>query len=175
MMRPQLRILVIGLLAAFVFLSMHGGVSAQSISVQWDRWDDDITVSADNSSQAQIVESQSVTVISGTIHKGTRNWGTQVTVQSVSLMSGDSKPQAMAQGTVLGDYQVTSDASGLPLLTYYFPNPITAGSSFTVKITYTAPLPSAGLLAWYVVPENHAFPVNSSTAIVHFAERTGSR
>ena len=166
-MRPKLHTLVIGLLAALMLLSTRGVVSAQSVSVQWDRWDADISVSSTNSSTAQIIETQTVRVLSGTIHLATRNWDIQVTVQSVTLGIGNGNGQSLSQGTNPGNYQVTNDSSG-PVLTYYFPNALNSGNSYTVQINYTAPLPSTGLIAWNVVPVNHAFPVNSSTATVHF-------
>src|SRR5690242_20669712 len=54
-------------------------VSAQSPSVQWNRWDAQITVPS-SGDQMQIAETQEINVTGGTVNHGTRSWTSSVQV-----------------------------------------------------------------------------------------------
>src|SRR5689334_1734466 len=62
--------------------------SAQSPSVQWNRWDAQITVPA-SGDQMQIAETQEVNITGGTVNHGTRTWTSPVQVQNVYLIVGN--------------------------------------------------------------------------------------
>ena len=142
---------------------------AQSPSVQWNRWDAQITVPA-SGDQMQIAETQEVNVTGGTVSHGTRTWTNPVQVQNVYLIVGnDTTPQQLSpgNGNQPNTYTV-GDSNGGTSLTYTLPTPQGAGNTYVVQINYTATIPTTGLVDWKVVPANHAFPVLSSTVTMHF-------
>src|SRR4051812_5378737 len=76
-------------LLVLVFALTPGWVFAQSTSVEFNRWDAQITPSA-NSSQMQVAEVEEIHVTNGTLHFGERSWTSPVQIQTVYLVSGNN-------------------------------------------------------------------------------------
>src|SRR5579859_5546177 len=165
-----MRTRVIALLM-LAFALTPGLVFAQNASVQFNRWDAQITTQS-NSDQLQIAETQEVQVMAGTVSHGTRYWTDPVQVQSVYMVtSGSSNPQQLAQGSANqpGSYSITQSGNQTQLQ-YTLPTPVKAGNTFTVQINYTATSPTTGMVDWKIIPADHSFPVNSSTVTIHFPD-----
>ncbi len=161
-MRSRLMLLLLA-----VLLLTPGLVFAQNVSVQWNRWDDQITVQQDNS--LQIAETQEVQVLNGPVRQGSRYWTDPVQLQAVYLILGNNQPQTLTQGNgnQPGTYTLTQNG-GQTTLTYYLTTPQNSGSTFTVQINYTATSPTSGMVDWNVIPSDHAFPIQSSTVRITF-------
>lgn len=142
---------------------------AQSPSVQWNRWDAKINVPA-SGDQMQIAETQDIQITSGTVSRGTRIWTSPVQIQNVYLLTdNDSSPQQLTQSNSKQPNTYTvSDTSSGTTLQYTLPSPQSSGSSYVVQINYTATMTTSGLVDWKVVPGDRAFPVLSSTTVIHF-------
>ncbi len=140
---------------------------AQSINVEWNRWDAQITVQQNN--QMQVAETQEVHVLDGTVKQGTRYWTDPVQIQNVYVILGNNQPRALSQGSnnQPGTYTLSQNGNQTTL-TYYLDTPLTAGSTFVVQINYAAAIPSSGLVDWSIVPRDHAFNVRSSTVHIRF-------
>jgi hypothetical protein len=156
-------------LLVFAFALTPGLVFAQNASVEFNRWDAQITPSA-NSSQMQVAELQEVHVTNGTVSHGQRFWTSPVQLQNVYLISGnDSTPRQLTQGSSNqpGSYKLTQSGNQTTL-DYTLPAAVSAGSTFTVQINYTATSPTTGMVDWKIVPAEHNFTVKSSTVRITF-------
>jgi hypothetical protein len=151
------------------FALMPGLALAQSASVEFNRWDAQITVQA-NSDQMQIAETQEVHVTGGSVSHGTRTWTSAVQVQNVYLISGsDATPRELTKNAngQSGTYNITQSGSATTL-TYALPAAQTSGATFVVQINYTAVSPTKGMVDWKIVPAEHNFVVKSSTVRINF-------
>src|SRR2546430_280695 len=93
-----MRATIIGLLLLALVL-MPGLALAQSVRVEFNRWDAEITMQS-NSDQMQVAETQEVHVTGGSVSHGKRSWTSAVQVQSVYLISGsDAKPHELTRNT----------------------------------------------------------------------------
>src|SRR5436305_4338085 len=95
-------------LTVLMLLALPAVAFAQNPSLQWNRWDAQITAQPNN--QLQIVETQEVAVNSGTIHQGTRYWTTPVNIQQVYVITGNNQnPQLLQQSSSgqPGTYTIT--------------------------------------------------------------------
>jgi hypothetical protein len=145
-------------------------VSAQATSVEWNRWDADITVQS-NSEQIQIVEKQEVKVVTGTVRFGRRGWTTPVQIQTVFVSIGNSQPRQLteANDNAPGTYSLTQ-SGGEYVLRYNLDPAQNAGDTYFVQISYTAASPTTGMVDWIVIPTNRDFPVRSSTVRIRFPQ-----
>src|SRR5207248_1704627 len=99
------------------FALMPGLALAQSASVEFNRWDAQITMQA-NSDQMQVAETQEVHVTGGSISHGTRTWTSAIQLQSVYLISGsNSNPRELTQNAngQPGTYNITQSGSATTL------------------------------------------------------------
>jgi hypothetical protein len=155
-------------LLLLVLLVTPGAVSAQDINVEWARWDAQIAVQQNN--QMQVAETQEINVLGGTVRKGIRNWSNPVQLQAVYVILGNSgQPRALTQSNneQPGTYTL-SQGGNQTVLTYYLDTPQNAGSTFIVQLNYSATSPTTGMVDWYIVPDEHEFPVRSSTVRIQF-------
>ncbi|MBX3061503.1 MAG: hypothetical protein KF726_00915 [Anaerolineae bacterium] len=151
-----------------MLLTLPLNVRAQSIDLEWRRWDAQITVQPNN--VFNIVETQSIHILSGTIRRGARIWTADVDIQGVRVVSsGSSTPQALQENNSEqpGTYSV-SNSGGRITLNYVLPQPQQADGQFTVQITYVAQSPTDGMVDWRIVPGEHDFSVLSSTGRIIF-------
>lgn len=158
-----------GILAILILFFTGSVVSAQSINLQWNRWDAQITVQGDNSPLI-ISEVQEIQVLDGTVNGGTRYWTTPIELQNVQvLLSGERSSRQMVQGngTDNGTYAL-SQSGGNYVLRYRLPNPQQRGNTFTIQIDYRANSPTTGMVDWKIVPADHDFPVQSSLVKIRF-------
>ncbi len=147
--------------------------ATQSITVEWLRWDADITVQ-DDGKLMQIVETQEVRVTGGTVRRSTRYWLTPVAIQSVTVSTGSDKVSLTRKdGDEPGTYSVAA-AIEKTTLRYNLPMPQNAGSAFTVQITYRALIQPPDMLTWPIIPNDHGFVVQSSTVVVHLLQAPDS-
>jgi hypothetical protein len=155
------------LLAVFL---IPGMVSAQATSVEWNRWDADITVQS-NSDQLQIVEKQEVKIVNGTVRFGRRGWTTPVQIQTVFVSVGNNQPRQLTQANDNrpGTYSLTQ-SGGEYVLQYNLDPAQNAGDIYFVQINYTAASPTTGMVDWIVIPTNRDFPVRSSTVRIRLPE-----
>ena len=156
-------------LITLVCMLIPGLAFAQSPSVEWVRWDDQITVQA-NSDSLKIAEVQEIRITAGTVKHGTRDWTSPVQVQNVFLIVGnDTTPTELTagDGNQPGTYKV-SQSGNQTTLAYALPTPQNSGDSYIAQINYTATTPTTGVVDWNVVPGNHDFPILSSTVTIHF-------
>jgi hypothetical protein len=153
------------LITLMFLVGMPALVHAQGASLEWARWDAVITVRSD---QLQIAETQEINVTDGTIRKGARFWTTNVTVQSVYIVSGGgSTPQQLTQNSS-GQTSTYKFDSSSNTLAYVLPAPVNSGDTFVVQINYTATSPTSGMVDWKIIPGEHDFPVLSSTTRIRF-------
>lgn len=159
---------MIGILAIALLLPTSGVLFAQNVNLEWNRWDDRITVSS-NSSQFQVAETQEVHVLTGPLHFGTRTWDGSVQVQSVYLIGSDGTPRQFSQSSNPGGYTVTQSGNQTTLR-YNLPDTLNSGDTYTVQINYIATTPTSGILDWRVIPSDHAYPIRSSTTRISFPD-----
>jgi hypothetical protein len=163
------KFLTLVVLCLAVLLALPGLAFAQSTSVVWNRWDDQITVQSNN--QMQIAETQEVAVSSGSVRQGTRYWTQPVQLQQVYVIQGsDQTPQALTANSSgqPGTYTFSNDSNGNPSLTYILPTTVNAGSSFIVQINYSATSQTTGMVDWRVIPSDHGADIRSSTITINF-------
>jgi hypothetical protein len=164
---PAKRIVAIWCLLLVLF-SLPGLAFAQDISLEWTRWDAQITVGQND--QLQIGETQEIAVNGGTVSRGARIWTNPVAIQGVFILLGEgSTPEQLTESNSgqPGTYSLAT-SGGNTTLTYYLNTPQRSGRSFIVKINYTADSKTPGMVDWRIVPGEHAFPVRSSKVTIRF-------
>ena len=157
-----------GVLLLVLVMAGAGVAAAQSPSVEWEAWNAQITAHA-NDPQLDVAETQVINVIEGTLHSGQRDYSQPVRIQSVYLAMNNDQPQEIFQGTGPGMYEV-SNPNGDVVVDYQLPSAANAGDRFVVQINYTVNTASPGFIDWFVVPGDHAAPVNSSTVTINFPD-----
>lgn len=160
------------LLGLVLLFSVSAVAQAQSIAVEWLRWDAIITV-ADDGETITVNETQEIEVTNGTVRRGTRTWVDAVDVQGVFLVV-NGRPTALEaarSGEEEGTYRLTT-AGDETVLTYYLLDPAGRGDSYVVQINYTTPVENAGILDMSIVPARRGFPVNSSTVTINLPDGT---
>ncbi|MBK8026728.1 MAG: hypothetical protein IPK19_36430 [Chloroflexi bacterium] len=144
---------------------------AQDVSFYWENWNASINVS-EAEQTLSIAESQTFVLQSGTIRRGSRAWLDPVTINTVYVNMPDGELVELERssgGETPGTYEVSTAGDEITLR-YYFPEPVNGGDSFLVQINYTVPLLTENLVDWYVIPENHAAPINSSVVQINFLD-----
>lgn len=145
--------------------------AAQDISFYWESWNASINVS-EAEQTLTIAESQTFVMESGSVARASRVWLDPVTINTVYLNTpqGDLvELRRAASGETPGTYTVSATGDQTTVR-YFFPEPVEGGDTFLVQFNYTAPLVTENLLDWYVIPEDHAAPVNSSTVQINFLD-----
>jgi len=155
---------------AVALLLAPGLVSAQSINLEWERWDAQINVTGSNN-ELQVTEIQELNVLGGTVQQGTRFWTTPVDVQNVYVLhAGDRNPVELREDNSgqPGTYSISGSTNNETTVTYHLDTPQQQGDNFTVQINYFATSPTDGMVDWRIVPGEHPFPVRSSTVTIRF-------
>ncbi len=156
---------------AFMLLTLAVSAAyAQDIEFEWLRWDDTINVFPEQN-ELNITETQEFSITSGEVRRGSRTWDSPVEMAQVFVVPGDGQPVELTPGQSEqpGTYTFTQSGSESSL-TYYLPEVAQAGDTFLVQINYTTPIDVAGVVDWIAIPGVHAFPIQSSTITVNFAE-----
>jgi hypothetical protein len=58
------------------------------------------------------------------------------------------------------------------VLQYNLPEAAESGDNFVVQINYVTQANAEGLLDWHIIPADHGFPIQSSTAVLNFVGAT---
>src|SRR5262249_27046622 len=100
---------------------------------------------------------------------GIRDYSQPVEIQNVFLAMNGDQPRELVPGDGPGSYQISNSADGVTL-EYDLPTPAQSGDNFVVQINYVVDQASTGFIDWFVVPGEHAAPVNSSTVTLNFPD-----
>ncbi|MBZ0296811.1 MAG: hypothetical protein K8L99_29895 [Anaerolineae bacterium] len=161
------------LLPLFAVLALFALVpfaQAQNPAIEWTRWDNNITVRSDQNI-LEVTEIQEIAVTNDSIGFVTRSWTSPVDIQQVFWVPDSGQPQdlAFAQSDSEGAYTVTQSGEETAAR-FNLPRRVQNGESFVLQINYTAPLENEGIVDWYVIPEDHPFPVLSSQVTINFPD-----
>lgn len=154
----------------FALLLIPAAAQAQNIDFKWKRWDSFIDVQPANNALS-ITETQEFVIFEGPVRFGSRTWTQPVEIQAVYIVVPEDthSPTELtyADSEEPGTYFV-SQTDDETELKYYLPRAVNGGESFIAQINYTAPLATAGLVDWKVIPGEHAAPIDSSTVTINF-------
>jgi hypothetical protein len=144
------------------------GAAAQNIDAEWARWDTTLTFQS-GSEQVEVNEVQEFNIFEGPVRFGIRAWQDPVEILDVFIVASGQRPVQLTPGNSdePGTYTLEQTVDEI-VLQYNLPQPAESGDSFVVQINYLTQANAEGLLDWHIVPGDHAFPIQSSTAVLNF-------
>lgn len=162
-------LLVAGIAAAFVVAFLSPNIaSAQSKSLEWLRWDVDVTINTDGT--FRVVETQEVAFIGGPFTFGFRNIPmdqvesiTDIVVREGDTIYSDSRSESP-------NTYYTSFSGDELVINWFYPSTENLTRVWTIEYTVSGGLilfEDGDQLFWKAVPPNHDFPIGSSTVVVH--------
>lgn len=164
--------LKIGIMLLIAVLVGTGAAVAQNIDAEWARWDSTLTFQA-GSEQIVINEVQEFNIFQGPVRFGVRAWQDPVEILDVFVVAEGQRPVQLQQSNTdePGTYTLEPTATET-VLQYNLPEPAESGDNFVVQINYVTQANAEGLLDWHIVPADHGFPIQSSTAVLNFVGAT---
>ncbi|MCC7355204.1 MAG: DUF2207 domain-containing protein, partial [Anaerolineae bacterium] len=158
-------------LVAILSLIFSGAAHAQSKSLDWDRFDFDITVQPNG--DLRVVETQKIVFTSGSFTFGTRGIETDrlSDITDVEVREGD-RAYRRSDSEDPYTFQVYQDGSERKIR-WFFPPTKDATRTYTLGYTVKGALryyDSGDQIWWVPIVATRSFPVNASKVVVHLPE-----